>query len=486
MVRNQEDGRINFGKCLGQLLVSANIKNSTVAAALNYDVSYISKWVTGKALPSKKNAEKVLHVISDLAADSAAPELMRQYGTEDKYGLKEEIYQLLRDAYYQASGIVFREQHVNNALLYAAPRSATAFLEEYISAMEPGEGKNIGVLADLFGLDHVSKLNLAGISNGHFRMRKYRDDLNIDYIVDLDGLDGDSVYDVILLIHMMTNFSCTKFHLYHSRLAKGKLLIAIENECAGVTLLSQNHHFLCSTVTQEKRAAEEIYHVIQESIDPDRLLFGTRAMESLLLEREYFHNLFSQGKSWLVGHVTEHFLPKDLFYRLADAQFNRNSELYREAERAYLMTADMLDKEKVRVIFYYLALVDFMLTGEADFFNNRVILSRDDRVKVLLHIKEVMQTLGVRAVKMVQEGFSDDFKYITNPCMFLSDTVSYLRLENKLYRNNILLIKDERTKRIFELFYEKIWHEYQNVMIGDYNQMLKKLDDLIETSLVVG
>ena len=40
-----------FGSRLEQLLTAANVKNYTVARALNYDVSYISKWITGKAVP---------------------------------------------------------------------------------------------------------------------------------------------------------------------------------------------------------------------------------------------------------------------------------------------------------------------------------------------------------------------------------------------------------------------------------------------------
>ena len=53
-----------FGSKLEQMLTAANIKNYTIAKSLNYDVSYISKWITGKAVPSKKNLENVLATVS--------------------------------------------------------------------------------------------------------------------------------------------------------------------------------------------------------------------------------------------------------------------------------------------------------------------------------------------------------------------------------------------------------------------------------------
>ena len=54
-----------FSKLLEQLLTQANIKNITLAKELQYDESYISKWLNGKNLPPEKNAEKILWGISN-------------------------------------------------------------------------------------------------------------------------------------------------------------------------------------------------------------------------------------------------------------------------------------------------------------------------------------------------------------------------------------------------------------------------------------
>ena len=53
-----------FSKLLEQLMMKADLKNYTLAQELQYDVSYISKWVSGRMLPAEKRSEKVLHVIS--------------------------------------------------------------------------------------------------------------------------------------------------------------------------------------------------------------------------------------------------------------------------------------------------------------------------------------------------------------------------------------------------------------------------------------
>ena len=44
-----------FSVLLEHLTSMANLKNYTIAKAVQYDESYISKWISGKLLPAEKN-----------------------------------------------------------------------------------------------------------------------------------------------------------------------------------------------------------------------------------------------------------------------------------------------------------------------------------------------------------------------------------------------------------------------------------------------
>ena len=55
-----------FSKLLEYLMSVAELKNYTLAQELQYDVSYISKWVSGRMLPPEKSVKKVLEGISQL------------------------------------------------------------------------------------------------------------------------------------------------------------------------------------------------------------------------------------------------------------------------------------------------------------------------------------------------------------------------------------------------------------------------------------
>ena len=131
---------------------------------------------------------------------------------------------------------------------------------------------------------------------------------------------------------------------------------------------------------------------------------------------------------------------------------------------------------------YGSAFVDLALSGEVDFFNNKVVLSPQQRKRELLYIRQLLGAMDGEHLKMVNGGFSDDFKYVTNPCMFLADSLDYLRLENLQYENNLMLIKDNRTRQMFDVFFDEIWSDNYINVVSDHGEIISKLDSLIATA----
>ena len=47
-----------FSQLLEQLILMSEVKNTSLAKALQYDASYISKWINGRILPTEKSAHR--------------------------------------------------------------------------------------------------------------------------------------------------------------------------------------------------------------------------------------------------------------------------------------------------------------------------------------------------------------------------------------------------------------------------------------------
>lgn len=63
-----------FSVLLEHLTSMANLKNYTIAKAVQYDESYISKWISGKLLPAEKNHEIIFQNISECIVNSLNPD----------------------------------------------------------------------------------------------------------------------------------------------------------------------------------------------------------------------------------------------------------------------------------------------------------------------------------------------------------------------------------------------------------------------------
>ena len=475
-----------FGSELERLLLLTEIKNSTVSDALNYDVSYISKWTTGKAIPSAKNVDKICSVISELAVNQGSDEgistLLSLYGVENRTILANALKDTLMGAYAEATGRFNESKYMNNSVFKASPKGMYSLLVDYEDTIDKNQPMEIAVMADIFSLDHESKLKMAGIQDHRFIIKDKNDKVKLNYVVDLNSLDGNSVYDVLLLTHMMANFSRTDFRLYYSDLAAGKLMISVKEKFAGVSLLGKNHQFMCTTSTRDRAVVEDIYNGVRDCIEQDKVIFFATDMKSLLESYEYLQTLISQDTRWLIGHITEHFVSPELFAELKEQGFADNPQATQEAERAYIVASNAIRNNQVRMMIYSSAFVDFALSGELDFFNQKIVLTPQQRKRELMHIRELLQAMDADHLKMMNGGFSDDFKYVTNPCMFLADSLDYLRLENMQYENNLMLIKDNRARQMFDVFFENIWNSDHMNMVSDHGEIIKKLDSLITTA----
>ena len=62
---------MHFGSTLRQILNICHIKMTPLADQLGYDVSYISKWISGKKSPSENNIEQICTSIARYCTDSA-------------------------------------------------------------------------------------------------------------------------------------------------------------------------------------------------------------------------------------------------------------------------------------------------------------------------------------------------------------------------------------------------------------------------------
>lgn len=473
-----------FGKRLEQLMLLSGQKNTALAEFLGYDVSYISKWIGAKSIPAIKNRDDILLKISTFIAQNLpndaigrVREIVNDDGGQELYlSIKESLFQ----AYNESLGI---DSHVaekhNDIEFIVAPGFSKIFFDEHLSHMSFQKEADISMVVDLHSLEHSVKLKLAGIDKGHFRITKMRSDIRYHMSIYLNAEKMDIVYDTILMIHMLTGYSFIDFELYKSKNARGKLDYVVNGQYAILGSLKDNGQCRYITHVSDTGLANQLYQSYTAEENQENLLFQKSDMHKLLMNHTYMQSLLAPDVNWLLGHMTEQFIPNDLLEEILGTA--EDDWLHTEIVKVHMLMNNVFEAKNINIMFYESAIYNFMLNGEMDFYNTRVIMGKQQRISCLEYMRKIVTEKNNIHISMIEGGFSDDFRYITNPCVFLSETVGYLRLENKNYTNNILVVKDKELMGIFKTFYTEIWNNRCDVVTSDRNRILERIDYYISS-----
>ena len=181
-----------FSILLEHLLEVAEVKNYTLAKRLQYDVSYISKWVSGRMLPAKKTEKRVMEGISACVVDEATDDgrdlLLREYSVSIPSDLKAAIYDNLIAEYD------YLQEELDSGEARIGPY--TDFLGRAEHAAIPDQNGAPRVLRRVSQLDIVAvmdlmemareyRLKVANLQNGQLVDQRSYDNVYFKLMIDI-------------------------------------------------------------------------------------------------------------------------------------------------------------------------------------------------------------------------------------------------------------------------------------------------------------
>lgn len=457
----------SFSEKLQNIIQLSGIKYATFAEAVNYDMSYVSKWINGKTLPAEKNIEvivnSIISVILDNALDENLEALIKKYDCDNYNQLEDRLHEILVKAFWDSKGV---SKEVNSE--FYAELSSVEVAKKILSHEISGK---IAALIDIFNLDHESRLLLAGIIDGEFSVNEDKQS-SYSLILNTESLRNEEVlYNTIFFIHMMTSLSGVNLQIYKNNLAFGKIVYAVKDKYAiSAMIISGEKKLMAVGETEDKSQINFFYQKIKLLINHDKKIFTKTTMVHLLNSNKYIRSLISTNVNIVLGHITEHLLPNDVFGEICEhVSFYENDEL----KKTHILVQNVIQQTTTFVVIYESALSNFAITGELDFFNHKFILDVDQRKRVLDYIKSMVNKTNL---KIINSYLCEEFKYISNPCIFNSDLVCYLRLENGRYEDNIMLLEEKSVKEMFDAFYNVLWNERKDVVVESGDIIISKIE----------
>ena len=462
-----------FSKLLNNLMTEAELKNNTLAQELQYDVSYISKWVSGKMIPAEKSAKKILDGISKCVVSNASElgrkSLLADYQVETLDDLKNAILDNLQAEYDYVCDM---KRNTGNDVAPKTLFFPELNLSQYIAKMHHPvlrrvNSLNIVAVMDLMTINHEHRIQFTTIENEHIPDSRGYPDVHYSMILNVHPDQWDYLYDTLFMLHLLTENTSVDFRLYGDEQAAGRLIFVTKDDFMISGLLVNRDRCISVVVSEEADNCNVIYKNMKALCSKERLFFRKVLMSDILLKHDYVHNLLSPNLRWVIGHLTEHFLPDELFEEILD-ELNLTGKLTTSVEmvrNAHRLAKKVLEESHIRMMIYETAFSHLVTAHSVDFYNHKVYLSAEQRMKYMKHMLALCENYENLEIRLVYGKFISDFEFTDDQCIFLSDTISCIRLKNVGSQNNLMLVNRFDMQKILEKSFEVCWDYGENVVI---------------------
>ncbi len=454
-----------FGQLLSYLLTTSHQKSYVLASFLNYDVSYISKWVTGSMLPAAKHAnsmcKEIATFIVDNTDDTTLNDLFILYPVGNKESLKDAIYQSLLTA-YQLSGEIKRKSKSilisdeNNSRTVANPHLQKLYMRFNPDSITNSLEKfNLAMMMDLFALGKEDKVSIAK-TDANANFIKHINEVH--YLVSLNQELIDDTFDALLITYLLNNYADLNFTMSHYKQVPCSLMLAIPNYYMHMSIVSQNHRAIISNTCQDKGVVNEMYDTIL-SIEQcfTKPMIRSASLPDLIQDKHYLSFVISSNIRLYLTKMDELLLPDDVFEELLESIDAKKNNI-EEIKLLHNMFKSAMNSSNIKVAILDHCLQNYALTGTIDFYGNPLTTTIDQRERHLNYLMQIMKAENPSLqIYLTNQSSLKDFDNNFAPCMYLSDIFCYIRLRSCTKKNRTYVIEANELKEIYLRFVNTVF-----------------------------
>lgn len=475
-----------FSNLLEHLMETTDLKNATLARELQYDVSYISKWLSGQ-LPSAKTEQAVMTGISRCVvhkgSQAGCKTLSDEYQVTTMTDLEGAIYDHLMAEYAYVRNTQKDSASTISPKTLFFPKLT---MSQYIARMHHPvlrrvKSLNIMAMMDLMAMDREYRMQITRIKSGSSSQQWRYPDVHFSMIIDLDTIQNDYVYDVVFLLNMLTDMTRIDFRLYGARNAYGRAIFTVKDEFSITAMLTQSQECMSVVITEDSESSNILYNTIQARCTRERLLLRKSTMAEMLASNDYARSLIATNQRMLFGHLTEQFVPQELLEAIiADPPAHEAVVTADQLRWFQSLALRRLEELPVQMIFYESALSEFAVDGILDFFNIKIHLTPAQRLQYIRNLRDLIYKNDNLSVKLIYGRLFTDFQYNANQYAFLSDNISYLSLDCTESTESLHIINNREMNKVFSCFFDEVWNSRQDVVISDRDEVLNYIDHIVQ------
>ncbi len=383
-----------FGFLLKKLIAESETKANVVSQKLGYDPTYLSKWITGKKLPSQKNIDSTCEKLANIFSD-------------DKN--KDKVKQELIRAYYSDLEFSSLENNMNkNISAITSNADATDLILEVLQQLDYSGVKDITIntTLNLFQKfeyhieDVIKKLNKMNLES-----------LTINMCASFDGYNAnDSLIFCKNFLSLTSGHYFINFNIYKQKKETPQILV-INNAVAMNVVNFENIVFLCY-YSFDKKYIEDIYNSYNLIIRHMEKILSYALPISLRKTNVQLNQFMQDNQSILFSESPAIFIPKNILNTLIEKnELNIQGEEWDEHVKYLVNVGNIFEKytkhKNIKILIYESSLLYYINTGRMEIGGQKYIFSKE-------HIKEHILNI----CNCIRENDNIEFYSISNTIDF--------------------------------------------------------------------
>lgn len=494
---------IEFGQLLEKLLYMSNQKKITLAKELGYDISYISKWINGRNLPTQKSILNICKVTSEFIVRSLNPiskqELKHYFEIElevkDDTELVHFIDRILNESYIftaqKSNSNIYKSTHSEdnyNSMLHINPRLRKKYLSKDLD-LYVNESSSLDIIlsTNLYKLKSIDKIYIAGMKLSLGDIQK-NNEVRIRFLTGFEGIENDIILNTFLIIYMITTYNDLNFEIYNCNVDNSNILSVIKDRIFHSAIFGSNGRCLLTNMTKERSIVDEAYYSFEEIIkDQGNLLVEKKCPVDLIKDKIYMQYIMGQDFRWILGSINEFFMPSDLFMELAESIFGEEEGVLQELYQINIFLQNITYKSNIKMLIYESELIKYISTWEVTFFNIPIKLTFEQMERHIKNIEYIIKNYENMEIKLIEGNILDNNYSEINPSIYLSKNVKLIKTSNIEGSNDYAIIKESEFKKACDKLFEETWNSESEKFISDKNEILDRISKtLIYARIISG
>ena len=483
---------ITFGKLLEKLLYLSNQKKSVLAKVLGYDISYISKWINEKNLPTQKSISDICRTTAGFIVDSLntsnMQELKNYFEIDDKIEnnaiLAQYIERSLKEAYmYTAKKTIpnlYKETHSEesyNSMTHINPKLRKQYLSKDTSLfMNKSDNLDLIISVDLYKVNNTDKMAISDIKKELISLNASHN-IKVRFLMSFNKDDLNMVSTTMMIINMITTYPEINLEIFNYDIDSNAIISVIKDRIFHVAMFTKDRQCLFANMSKDKTIVDEIYYSLEEIVkNQAKPIIDIKTTKDIIKNRTYLQYIMEQDLRLLIGHINELFMPADLFDEISQSIFGDDEEILNELKKINMLLQNVIYKSKLKVLIYESEISKYISLGNLNFFNIPINLTFEQRERHVNYIKKIIEEFENIEIKLIDRDLIDGLKENEHTSIYLSKTLKMMSISPRENYNNYAIIKDNEFKNICDELFESLWNEKHDMVLNNKTDMLEKIE----------